>query len=109
MKPTIIIYIAGKMTGLPDLGREKFNAAEKWLRELGYNVLNPACLPVGLPSKCYMPICLAMLEQADGILLLDGWEDSPGAQIEKAYADYQGKDIFYGRVEYLSKKEEDKA
>lgn len=38
MKPTKkpIIYIAGKMTGLPDLGQEKFNAAEKNLRELGY-------------------------------------------------------------------------
>lgn len=97
MKPTrkLTIYIAGKMTGLPDLGREKFNAAEQDLRLLGYNVLNPACLPVGLPSEKYLPICLAMLEQADAIYLLNNWKDSPGAQLEKAYAEYQGKDIFY--------------
>lgn len=101
MKPTkkIIIYIAGKMTGLPDLGREKFNAAEKDLRELGYIVLNPACLPVGLPSEGYLPICLAMLEQADGIYLLNNWTDSPGARLEKAYAEYQGKAIFYEKEE----------
>ena len=33
-----------------------------------------------------MPICLAMLREADIIAILPGWENSAGAQIEAAFA-----------------------
>jgi len=46
-----------------------------------------------------MRICLSMIDSADGIYLLPGWEDSPGAQIEKAYAEYTGKFVEYGDVD----------
>lgn len=88
------IYIAGKMSGKADYGRD-FNEAEKRLTEQGYIVLNPASLPVGLPEKAYMPICLAMLEAADAIYMLDGWEHSFGANLELDYALYQGKKVYY--------------
>lgn len=88
-----IVYIAGPMRGLPDLGRAKFNEAEERLRREGWIVLNPARLPVGMPEACYMPICLAMLEQADIICTLDGWQHSQGAQLEMDYAAMQGKDV----------------
>lgn len=87
----MIVYIAGKMTGLPDWGRAAFHAAERELTERGHIVLNPAALPVGMPPERYLPICMAMLEQADAIYLLDGWDDSRGAKLEKAFAEYQGK------------------
>lgn len=90
----MIVYIAGKMTGLPDLGRAAFMAAEEHIANLGHIVLNPARLPEGMPKERYMPICLAMLEQADAIFLLDGWEDSDGANIELAYANYQDKAVW---------------
>ena len=87
------IYIAGKMTGLPDLGRERFRAAAERLREEGYTVLNPAELPDGMPGDRYMPICLAMVNAADAVYALDNWKESPGATIEIRYAQYQGKPI----------------
>ena len=46
-----------------------------------------------------MRICFSMIDSADGIYLLPGWEDSPGAQIEKAYAEYIGKFVEYGDVD----------
>ena len=90
-----VVYIAGKMRGLPDLGRGQFNAAEERLRAKGYKVLNPARLPDDLPEECYMPICLAMLDQADTIALLPTWEDSNGAKIEVAYGAETGKVVLY--------------
>ena len=89
----MVVYIAGKMTGLPDLGRPKFQAAAKKLRDDGFVVLNPAELPDGMPGDSYMPICLAMVGVADAVYLLSGWMDSPGATLERNYALYQGKII----------------
>lgn len=87
----MIVYIAGKMTGLPDLGRPKFQAAAKKLREDGFVVLNPAELPDGMPGDRYMPICLAMVTAADAVYLLNNWRESPGAILERSFAQYQGK------------------
>lgn len=86
----MIVYIAGKMTGLPDLGKDQFAAAEETLKAKGHQVLNPAWIGGPLPKRCYMPICLSMLAQADAIYLLDNWHDSPGARLERAFAEYQG-------------------
>ena len=90
MKPNPAVYIAGKMTGLPDKGRRMFMQAEQIMTEFGWNVLNPARLPDGLPGNKYMPICMAMVNAADMLMLLPGWETSPGAQLEAQYATYQG-------------------
>ncbi|MBQ7567054.1 MAG: DUF4406 domain-containing protein [Oscillospiraceae bacterium] len=90
----MIVYIAGKMTGLPDKGRGLFRAAAERLREDGHTVIDPSVLPDGLPTAAYMPICLAMLQQADAICMLPGWEDSPGALVEGSYAKYQKKIVF---------------
>lgn len=86
----MIVYIAGKMTGLPDLGKDKFAAAEEMLKAKGHQVLNPAWIGGPLPKRFYMPICLSMLAQADAIYLLDNWYASPGARLERAFAEYQG-------------------
>lgn len=91
-----MIYIAGPMMGIDGFNREAFFKAEKSLLKLpNTTVLNPAVLPVDLPEKAYMPICLAMLEQSDVIALLPGWEGSDGAMIEKRYAERQGKKVLY--------------
>ena len=89
------IYISGKMTGLPDLGRAHFANTERALRESGHIVLNPGVLPLGMPKSAYMPICLAMLDAADAIYMLGGWDDSPGAHLEMLYAQYQGKRVYH--------------
>ena len=41
-----------------------------------------------------MPICLAMLDAAGAVYMLEGWERSHGALIERSYALYQGKAVF---------------
>ena len=87
-----VIYIAGPIKGRADY-IERFCAAQLDLEARGWIVLNPADLPAGMPAERYMPICLAMLQQADAIYTLDGWEKSDGANIELQFALYQGKTI----------------
>lgn len=84
------IYIAGPMAGHPDYW-ETFALAERALIKKGWIVLNPAVLPQGLKPEAYMPICLAMLNAADAICMLEGWLTSTGARTEKAFAGYQRK------------------
>lgn len=89
-----VIYIAGPIKGRADY-IERFCAAQLKLEAEGWIVLNPADLPTGMPADRYMPICLAMLQQADAVYMLDGWEYSEGANIELQFAQYQGKEVLY--------------
>lgn len=90
-----VLFLSGKMTGLPDYGTAAFNHWERFFRAQGKLVMNPACLPKDLPPESYMPITLAMLDQCDEVFMLPGWADSPGAMIERNYAIKCGKDITY--------------
>lgn len=87
-----IIYIAGPMRGMPDLNVFSFQMAEHMLRAKGARVLNPAILPTDLPQESYMPICLAMLGQAEAIALLPGYNKSQGANLELSFAWMTGKE-----------------
>lgn len=78
------IYIAGPMSGLPDLNYPAFDLAAKQLRDLGYHVENPA---ENVPPRCgswagYMRLALAQLVTCDEIHMLRGWKQSRGARIE---------------------------
>lgn len=87
------IYIAGPISGIKNY-REKFQAREQALKEEGYEIiLNPAKLPEGLPYEAYMPICYGMIDAAKEILLMQGWESSPGANRELGYATARGYKI----------------
>lgn len=79
------IYIAGPMSGYPDYNRPAFDAKAAELRQKGHRVLNPADIRL-LPYDAYWPINKAMLDGADAIYLLGGWEKSKGAQKEANYA-----------------------
>ena len=89
------IYIAGPITGKKDY-KETFGAAESYLGWKGWTVLNPAMLPEGMPEHNYMPICFAMLNACDAVVLLDGSALSNGAMLEARFAEYQGKTIYNG-------------
>lgn len=91
----MIVYIAGPMTSKPGKNRERFAAAEEYLKAKGHVVLNPAILPEGLDEERYLPICLDMIDAADALYMLDGWKRSPGACVEKLYAMYQQKEFMY--------------
>lgn len=99
------IYIAGPVTGDPDY-RDKFNAAECYLIVKGWRVLNPAVLPDDLDPDDYLPICMAMLDRADAVVLLRGFAHSEGAKIEYMYSEYQKKEV-YGALEAVPVWKED--
>lgn len=83
----IVYYLAGPMRGEEDLGRAHFAAVEAKLKTHdNVHVINPAILPTDWPDRAYMPVCLAMLDQADVVVMLNGWEESQGARVEREYA-----------------------
>ena len=91
-----VVYIAGPITGVPNY-REAFEQAENDLPAVGYIPLSPAKLPRGLTNDQYMRITLAMLDSADAVLFLVGWENSNGAKVEHECAKYIKKPIVYQR------------
>ena len=86
------LYIAGPMTGHEDYNYEAFNDAEKLLKSVGYEVLNPARQGYGKEYHEYLELAIADVFACDGIALLPHWEHSPGAKAEVALADALKKD-----------------
>ncbi|MDR8400094.1 DUF4406 domain-containing protein [Paraburkholderia sp. USG1] len=80
------LYLAGPMTGYPELNFPLFRAEAARLRALGFQIVNPAELNEGNDGDwlaCMrVDIAAIMTEKCDGIALLPGWEQSRGAPIE---------------------------
>jgi hypothetical protein len=78
------------MTGLPDLNYPAFNSASTKLRAMGHECYNPAEWEdennFGKFNHllAFDDYCKYIVRDADVILLLPGWEDSPGANGESA-------------------------
>jgi len=96
----VIVYIAGPMTGLPDLNYPAFNAAEEALTAAGHAVLNPARNGTIVGSNAwqqYMRLSIAQVLQAETVALLPGWVNSRGATLERRIA--KALDLQIGPVE----------
>lgn len=91
------IYIAGPMTGLPHFNRPAFQQAAINLSFEKHVSLNPAILPDGLTEADYMAIGLTMLQRAEAIYLLTGWQFSAGARAEHALALKLGLEVIEQR------------
>lgn len=92
IKSTDTVYISGPMSDYPDNNRRSFEAAEAYLKQtFGCKVLNPARHPDGLSYCQYMALAMQDIEAADVVVLLHGFEGSPGATIERAVARHEGK------------------
>lgn len=87
-----VVYLAGPMRGYQDFNYPAFNEAAAKLRAVGFMVLNPvevnhhssgirACMTVDTAMIC---------QQAEGVVLLPGWEASSGARAEVALAECIG-------------------
>lgn len=109
------VYIAGPMSGLPDMNYPAFDKAEGQLLAVGYEVLNPTNVDVEHekervridnchycrlsephPWKWYVLRTLAMLAEADALALLPNWQSSRGSRVEVEFA--SGMEIPIGSV-----------
>lgn len=83
------IYLAGPMTGYPELNFPAFHAEAARLRSLGYDVVNPAEInpdPAADWIDC-MRADIRELVTCGTIATLPGWEQSKGATFEASIAD----------------------
>lgn len=83
------IYIAGKVTGLPQQEVvDKFAKAQKEIEEMGFEVVNPIEVvnDFDTPWNEAMKMCIIALLECTGIVLLPCWKDSKGARLEKDLA-----------------------
>jgi len=106
----LTVYIAGPMSGLPDMNREAFNKAEKSLinSKVFAQIFNPARrlpfmrevivegheLERAYKEKVIMRD-LEEISKCDCAYFLSGWENSKGAKTEHALANYLGLTLFY--------------
>ncbi len=103
------IYIAGPMKGIEGFNYPAFNRAERTLRKLGWEVVNPATFgdAYGTPDEInsdrqllhrLMNDELRELAKCDAIYLLRGWEKSMGARGELGLAIHLNLEIVEQRV-----------
>lgn len=82
------VYVAGPMTGLPELNFPAFHRMAAHLRGQGLHVENPAEInadPTAGWLEC-MRADIKRLVECDAICLLPGWSKSKGACIEHQLA-----------------------
>lgn len=97
------VYISGPITYDPN-HIANFALAERQLREAGHTPLNPTIWEtngVHLDYEEYMTLDFAMLDVADAVALIPGWEESAGVSREIARAADQKKNV--QPIEYFLK------
>ena len=111
------IYLAGPMTNIPQFNIPTFMKAAKELREAGWEVFNPGEADVNQHGDFWKTLktgsheeaepfgwsykeCLKLdlnwiLDKAECIAFLPGWENSKGCRAEKALAECLGLEQIY--------------
>ncbi|KQR50128.1 DUF4406 domain-containing protein [Acidovorax sp. Leaf160] len=97
------IYVAGPMSGYPQLNFPAFHAAAAALREAGHHVENPAEINAD-PNAAWLDCMradIARLVTCDAVYMLPGWEQSRGARIEQQLAAGLGLDVLHAATTSL--------
>lgn len=94
-----VIYLSGPMMGYPENNFPAFNSAARQLRDYGHRVYNPAEFPNNWTRnadvrKAFASYCTFICLEADTIVLLPGYKNSSGAQIELGLARKVGLKIY---------------
>ena len=80
------VYLAGPMTGLPQLNFPAFHASAAELRGAGHEVVNPAEINPDLGAEADWHTCMRAdireLVTCHAIAMLPGWQSSRGATLE---------------------------
>lgn len=100
-------YLAGPMTGLPEFNMHAFNLCEGYLKAAGFEVHNPVAVDaehgIVLTGKngheefdflAAMKRDLPLVMDADCVIVMPGWEESKGAQLEVHTALATGVPVF---------------
>lgn len=86
----LVVYISGPMSSRPDMNRAEFIKAQELLEKLNFVVVNPLFInpkeDQGKRIICLKRDIKALID-CDFIYMLDGWEKSRGATLEKMVAD----------------------
>jgi len=90
-----VLYVAGRMSGVPEHNLPLFNSTATALRAVGYHVENPADDEGDGTTDYadYIRMALVRLMRSSGVALLDEWWLSPGARLEVQVAGMLGMTI----------------
>ena len=88
-----IIYLSGPIRGVENY-EQAFEDAEKEYTGIDTVALNPARILKGTEDRDCLPVCLQLIELADVVVLLPGWQQSLGACTEALYALRQNKKVY---------------
>ena len=89
-------YIAGPISSNMDGYKKEFERVEKLLQSLGFDTVSPAKLPLigsktnstkGIVWLNYMVRTLQMIAECNAVYFIRGWQQSPGARIERIVAE----------------------
>ena len=101
------IYISGPIKNMTDGNMPAFDKAEKQLKEMGYETLNPHKIGEELNIRFFemgkVPTyedylkedIIQMLAKCEKVLVLPGWRNSKGSKLEIAIALACGIDVFF--------------
>ena len=93
------IYLSGPISGRSSAeAKAHFSNAEDLVRRSNLTycyISNPTNLPEGWTWNAYMRAGIRELLICDAILMLDGWQNSKGALIEKDLAEKLGLKVYY--------------
>lgn len=90
------IFISGPMAGKKDNNIVEFNNMESHLKQLGFDVYNPAWNFYGQDwdRQAMLAVDIMALSHCDGMVQLEGWRLASGCMAEYAFANACGMPLF---------------